>query len=186
MLMALIAYVGVTIGMLFQQRFGAIGLIAYLGAIFSTLASVLFLLLVALLYRILLPRLEPMKVYSSKWFLLRKWFMDRLFLSPMFSYASQRTLQTSSTFPWYLKLLGANLGRKARMNHPYIRAGVEFIDVGSDIHMGMLNYITTERVDEEGVSFHPTSIGDHVSFGQESPRLYCFTMCICVFNVKFW
>lgn len=115
-LMAVIAYVGVTIGILFQQRFGAIGLIAYLGAIFSTLASVMFLLIVALVYRILLPNLKPMKVYSSKWFLLRKWFMDRLFLSPMFRYASERTLQTSSTFPWYLRLLGAKLGSKAWMN----------------------------------------------------------------------
>ena len=57
------------------------------------------------------------------------------------------------------------------MNHPYIRTGVEFIHVGSDIHMGMLNYITTERVDEEGVSFHPTTIGDHVSFGQRCVTL---------------
>lgn len=42
--------------------------------------------------------------------------MDRLFLSPMFRYASERTLQTSSTFPWYLRLLGANVGAKAWMN----------------------------------------------------------------------
>jgi len=80
------------------------------------LASVMFLLLVALIYRVLLPGLEPMKTYTSKWFLLRKWFMDRLFLSPMFRYASERTLQTSSTFPWYLRLLGANVGAKAWMN----------------------------------------------------------------------
>ena len=35
-LMALIAYVGVAIGLLFQTKFGALGLVAYLGAIFST------------------------------------------------------------------------------------------------------------------------------------------------------
>lgn len=36
MVMALIAYVGVAIGLLFQSKFGALGLVAYLGAIFST------------------------------------------------------------------------------------------------------------------------------------------------------
>lgn len=37
--------------------------------------------------------------------------------------------------------------------------------------MGMLNYMTTERVDEEGVSFYPISIDDHVSFGQRCVAL---------------
>lgn len=92
--------------------------------------------------------------------------MDRLFLSPMFRFASERTLQTSSTFPWYLKLLGAKVGAKAWMNHPYIRVGVNLLDIGSDIHMGMLSYMTTARVDGNGVSFHPTTILNHVSFGQ--------------------
>ena len=36
MVMALIAYVGVAIGLLFQSKFGPLGLVAYLGAIFST------------------------------------------------------------------------------------------------------------------------------------------------------
>lgn len=40
--------------------------------------------------------------------------------------------------------------------------------------MGMLNYITTERIDENGVSFWPTSVGAHVSFGQR-----CVTMSGC-------
>ena len=40
--------------------------------------------------------------------------------------------------------------------------------------MGMLNYITTERIDENGVSFWPTSVGDHVSFGQR-----CVAMSGC-------
>ena len=81
-------------------------------------------------------------------------------------YASERTLQTSSTFPWYLKLLGAKAGEKAWMNHPYIRVGVNFVEIGSEVHMGMLSYLTTERVDQNGVSFWPISIGDHASFGQ--------------------
>ena len=32
--------------------------------------------------------------------------------------------------------------------------------------MGMLSYMTTARVDGNGVSFHPIYLGDHVSFGQ--------------------
>ena len=103
-------------GLVFQEKFGAIGLVVYLGSIFSILASVMFLLLVVLLYRTLLPGLQPNKEYSSKCFFLRKWFMDHLFLSPMFRYASQCTLQTSSTFPCYLRLLGAKIGSNAWMN----------------------------------------------------------------------
>ena len=45
------------------------------------------------------------------------------------------------------------------------------LEAGSEIHMGMLNYMTTERVDEEGVSFYPISIDDHVSFGQRCVAL---------------
>ena len=38
--------------------------------------------------------------------------------------------------------------------------------------MGMLNFITTERFDENGnVSFWPTCIGDHASFGQRCVAL---------------
>lgn len=55
--------------------------------------------------------------------------------------------------------------------HPCFRTGIQFIEVGSEIHMGMLNYMTTERVDEEGVSFYPISIDDHVSFGQRCVAL---------------
>lgn len=122
-LMAAIAFVGASIGLALQETYGSIALIVYLGAVFSTLSSLLWLGLVALLYRILFPNIQPYVEYSGTWFLWRKWFLDRLFLSPMFSYASQRTLQTSSTFPWYLKLLGADIGHKAWMNHPYIRVG---------------------------------------------------------------
>lgn len=37
--------------------------------------------------------------------------------------------------------------------------------------MGMHNYMTTERIDEDGVSFWPTSIGNHVSLGQRCVAL---------------
>jgi len=37
--------------------------------------------------------------------------------------------------------------------------------------MGMLSYITTERINQDGVSFWPTCIGDHVSFGQRCVAL---------------
>lgn len=165
-LMALIAFVGVSIGIVLSDNYGPIALIAYLGAVFPTMSSVILLLLIAALYRAILPKLQPGKVYSDEFFLWRKWIMDRLFLSPLFTYASERTLQTSSTFPWYLKLLGAEVGAKAWMNHPYIRVGVNFLDIGAEIHMGMLSYMTTARVDGNGVSFHPIYLGDHVSFGQ--------------------
>ena len=52
------------------------------------------------------------------------------------------------------------------MNHPYIRVGVNKLSISSDIHMGMHSYMTTARVDETGVSFHPIIIDEHVSFGQ--------------------
>jgi len=189
-------------GIVLSDKYGSIALIAYLGALFPTMSSVIFLLLVAALYRVILPNLQPEEVYSDSFFLWRKWLMDRLFLSPMFRYASERTvrcfsfhyavlylcicrlihslyivarvphpvrvpqLQTSSTFPWYLKLLGAKTGAKAWMNHPYIRVGVNFLDVGSAVHMGMHSYMTTARVDGSGVSFHPILIQNEVSFGQ--------------------
>lgn len=107
--MALVAFAGASIGLYLQAKHGSYALVAYLGAVFSTLSSVLFLALVAIIHYfiIILPGLKPEKKYSGQLFFLRKWFMDRIFLSPMFRYASQRTLQTSSTFPWYLKLLGS-------------------------------------------------------------------------------
>lgn len=52
------------------------------------------------------------------------------------------------------------------MNHPYIRVGVNFLEIGSGIHMGMLSYMTSARVDGNGVSFYPIMIENHVSFGQ--------------------
>ncbi len=108
-LMALIAFAGASIGLFLQAKYGPYALVAYLGAVFSTLSSVLFLALVAFIHFaiIILPGIKPEETYSGCLFFLRKWFMDRIFLSPMFRYASERTLQTSSTFPWYLKLLGS-------------------------------------------------------------------------------
>jgi len=156
----------VVTGIVMREKYGPIALIAFLGALFPTMSAIIFLLLVAALYRAMFPNLQRDKVYFGSFFLWKKWLMDRLFLSPMFRYASERTLQTSSTFPWYLKLLGAKVGAKAWMNHPYIRVGVNFLDIGSDIHMGMHSYMTTARVDGDGVSFYPIFVLNHVSFGQ--------------------
>jgi hypothetical protein len=120
-------------------------------------------------------------VYSShdscrSWFTIRKWFLDRLFLSPLFSYCSQRMLQTSSTFPMYMRLLGTKTGQRAWLNHPYTRGvGTEFIKLGDDVHMGMLSYFNTDHYSDTGISFHPINIGSHSSFGQR---------CVCLGGVN--
>lgn len=135
-IMTVTAYVGTLIGRHVNRRFGSIGLVVFLGSAFQIICCFLLLFIVALLKWVLIPKIEVGKVYSSAWFALRKWFLDRMFLSPLFAYASQRVLQTSSTFPWYLKLLGAKVGRKAWINHPMLRVGVEHITIGDDFHMG--------------------------------------------------
>lgn len=164
-LFAGIAFVGIEIAIVIRDTHGTIPMIVYLGAVFLTFMAVLLLLVVAILSRILI-RIQPNQIYTSTWFALRKWFLDRLFLSPLFTYASQRTLQTSSTFPWYLQLLGAKIGKRAWMNHPYIRTGIQLLEVGNDAHMGMLSYFTTETSTREGISFGSLKMGNHVSFGQ--------------------
>ena len=82
----------VVTGIVLSDNYGPVALIAYLGAVFPTMTSVIFLLLVAALYRAVLPKIKPGVVYSDSFFLWRKWIMDRLFLSPMFRYASERTV----------------------------------------------------------------------------------------------
>ena len=75
-----------------SDKYGPIALIAFLGALFPTVSAMLFLLIVAALYRAMFTNLQSDVVYSSSFFLWRKWLMDRLFLSPMFRYASERTV----------------------------------------------------------------------------------------------
>lgn len=91
-----------------------------------------------------------------------KYYCSQQLCNPFHVYLSS-IAKHSRVRTWFLHL-----------KHPYIRTGVEFCSFGSDIHMGMLNYITTERIDENGVSFWPTSVGDHVSFGQR-----CVAMSGC-------
>lgn len=168
------------IGRSVNQNFGSIGLVVYLGSAFQIISCIIWLLLVALLKRSLIPWLEEGKVYSSSWFALRKWILDRMMLSPLFSYASHRVLQTSSTFPWYMKLLGSTVGRKAWINHPYLRVGAEFINIGDEFHMGMLAYISSENHDSEGISFSRIDIGNHSSFGQRCVALGGASIGDCV------
>jgi len=135
-LMTGIVFVGASIGRLINGNYGSIGLVIYLGSLFQIISCLLWLGTVALLKQILIPVIVPGRVYSGAWFCWRKWFLDRIFLSPLFAYASQRTLQTSSTFPWYMSLLGAKIGKKTWINHPYLRVGVELISIGDEFHMG--------------------------------------------------
>mmetsp|Transcript_23153 Transcript_23153/g.64167 ORF Transcript_23153/g.64167 Transcript_23153/m.64167 type:complete len:2474 (+) Transcript_23153:109-7530(+) len=165
-LMTEVVHVGTLIGRLIGTKYGAIALVVYLGSLFQIISCIIWLGLVAFLKRVLIPSIEPKKIYTGQWFALRKWFLDRLFLSPLFAFASQLTLQTSSTFPWYLSLLGAKVGKKTFINHPYVRTGVELISMGDELHMGMLSYFSTDKYDARGISFDRLSIGDHVSFGQ--------------------
>jgi len=81
-------------GTVMSDKYGPIALVAFLGAIFPTLSAMLFLLIVAGLYRAMFTNLQSRKVYSGSFFLWRKWLMDRLFLSPMFRYASERTVSS--------------------------------------------------------------------------------------------
>lgn len=194
-LMAGVVYIGTSIGVVVLNKFGTIGLTIYLGSLFNIIASSVWLVAVAFLHWLMIPHLQEGIVYNGTWFALRMWFMDRIFLSPLFSYTSTRMLQTSSTFPWYMHLLGAKVGKKAWINHPYIRVGVgkcvtvvlstinnvfksilqfntllflptEMVHIGDHCHMGMLSYFTTQRVTPNGISFHPIQINKHVSFGQ--------------------
>lgn len=135
-IMTATAYVGALIGRAVNEKFGSIGLVVYLGSAFQIICCFSWLFLVAMFKWILIPKIEQGKLYSSAWFALRKWFLDRMFLSPLFTYSSQRVLQTSSTFPWFLKLLGAKVGKKAWINHPMMRVGVEHITIGDGFHMG--------------------------------------------------
>lgn len=75
-----------------SDKYGPVALVAFLGALFPTVSAMLFLLIVAALYRVMFTNLQSDKVYSSSFFLWRKWLMDRIFLSPMFRYASERTV----------------------------------------------------------------------------------------------
>jgi len=59
------------------------------------------------------------------------------------------------------------------MNHPYIRVGMNHVCIGSDAHMGMLSYFSTDRVTKTGVSFRPIKLDEKVSIGQCCVFLSC-------------
>jgi len=84
----------VVTGIVMREKYGPIALIAFLGALFPTMSAIIFLLLVAALYRAMFPNLQRDRVYFGSFFLWKKWLMDRLFLSPMFRYASERTVSS--------------------------------------------------------------------------------------------
>jgi [acyl-carrier-protein] S-malonyltransferase len=148
------------------QNLGGAWLVAYLGTLFLPISLVSFLLLVLCTHNLLIPNLVPGKEYSGPSFHFRRWLVDRLLLSPLFEYASRRLLQTSSTLPIALRLLGANIGKKAWMNHPHFRVGIQLLRVGEEAHMGMESYFTTARTTSTGTVFEPIEMGDHVSVGQ--------------------
>lgn len=117
----------------------------------------------------LIPRLEEGFVYTGEWFALRKWLLDRLFLSPAFSFSLQRSLETTSSYPFYLKLLGVKLdGSKVWLTYCSLRVGMEMLTVKGGVHTGMQTYITTSVESWDGVSFHQISIGNDTSCGQRS------------------
>lgn len=113
---------------------------------------------------LLVPKIEVGKLYTSSSFLLRKWFLDRLFLSPMYSFALQRSLETTSTYPLYLRLLGVELSGKVWLSYCTLRVGMELLTVEDGVHTGMQTYITTERNNKDGVSFNKTKIGRGTSW----------------------
>ena len=117
LLIETVALAGYSIGFVVQERYGITGLVLYIGTCFLAIIGILFSLLVAVLYRALI-KIEARRTYKGKWFEIKKWFLDRLLLSPLFSYASERILQASSTYPWYLKLLGAKVRRRTWIRNP--------------------------------------------------------------------
>eukprot|EP00985_Skeletonema_marinoi_P024812 scaffold17596_cov133-Skeletonema_marinoi.AAC.2 len=123
----------------------------------------------ALLKKMLIPKLEEGFVYTGEWFALRKWLLDRLFLSPAYSFSLQRSLETTSSYPFYLKLLGVQLdGSKVWLTYCSLRVGMELLIVKGNVHTGMQTYISTSVESWDGVSFHHVSIGNDTSCGQRS------------------
>lgn len=127
-------YVGAKLAQLFQVKFGLVGLILYMLFLFSYITGLVFLIVIALLKWVLMPKIEEGKLYTSSWFIFRKWFLDRLFLCPAYSFSLQRSLETTSTYPLYLRLLGADIGKRAWLTYISLRVGLEFLTVGVSLH----------------------------------------------------
>lgn len=167
-LLSLCLYAGVLPGYYIERRFGAYCLALYLVTAFSYTAGLVFLIMTFLLKKMLIPGLKSGHLYSGRWFLLRKWFLDRLFLSPAFAFSLQRSFEVTSSYPIYLRLLGANLGRRVWLSYITVRVGLDFLNVKDDVHTGMATYITTVNTSGEGVTFDKIHIGNDSSCGQRS------------------
>lgn len=155
-------FIGARVVLIFEP-FGIGALILYMVSLFPYMCGLVFLTMVGLLKWILIPKIEEGKVYHNSW-LLRKWFLDRLFLSPICAFALERSLETTSTFPLFLKLLGVNLGEKVWLSYCSLRVGMELVTVEDNVHIGMQTYITTEQSNKDGVCFRPIRIGKGASW----------------------
>jgi len=112
------------------DKFGIIGIMLYMISLFTYICGFAFLVMFLLLNKVLLPcGLQEDFIYKSQWFHLRKWYLDRWYLSPMYAFSLQRSLETTSSYPLYLRMLGANIGSKAWLTYCSMRVGMELISV---------------------------------------------------------
>lgn len=112
------------------DKFGIIGIMLYMISLFTYICGFAFLVMFLLLNKVLLPcGLQEGFIYKSQWFHLRKWYLDRWYLSPIYAFSLQRSLETTSSYPLYLRMLGANIGSKAWLTYCSMRVGMELISV---------------------------------------------------------
>ena len=156
--LALLVYVNEELGVYFAVGYAAVFMLIII--------CITHILLVVVLKKILVGSVKPNVVYSGSFFKLRCWIVDRLLMGSLHHFACGIVLQTSSTFPAYWRLLGAQVGEKAWINHPFFRVGMDCVKVGSHCHFGRDGYVTTRETVEGGVMFKPIVLGDHSSVGQ--------------------
>eukprot|EP00958_Prasinococcus_capsulatus_P014060 scaffold1466_cov385-Prasinococcus_capsulatus_cf.AAC.9 len=151
-----------------EDASGLYAAIAYAVVGFVVVMCAANLVLVACMKWILfLGKTSPGVVYEGRFFFLRRWFMDRLLLSPLQRMSTFIVLQDGTTYPWYMRLLlGIRVGDGAWINRPYLRSGCEHISVGKNVHSGMNNVWTTAVVHREGVEFRRITLGDECTLGQ--------------------
>ncbi len=133
-------------------------------AFFLPLFLVVILLTVALKW-ILLGR-DTLGHRSGAWYGIRMWLVDRLLMSPILRMAVHVWTQEVTTYPVYLRALGAKIGSHLWWNRPWIRSGVDLLSIGDGFHGGMMGLIMAGTPDSEGVSFHSVTIGNSCTFGQ--------------------
>lgn len=112
------------------DRFGIFGIIVYMVSLFFYICGLTFLVIFLLLNKVLLPfGLQDGFIYRSQWFHLRKWYLDRWYLSPIYAFFLRRTLETTSSYPLYIRMLGADIGSKTWLTYCSMRVGMELISV---------------------------------------------------------